>query len=56
MKLDVGKSQIVVYGKTERRGLLDLSWNVEILEEVDSFEHLRSAVNQNVGVVEDGIN
>ena len=54
--MDVGKSQIFVYGKTERRGHLFLSWNVEILEEVDSFKRFRSAVSQNVGVVEDGIN
>ena len=53
--MNVGKSKVMVCGRTERGGNLDLSLNGEMLEEVDSFKYLGSIVSKNGGVVEDVI-
>ena len=49
--MNVGKSKVMVCGRTERGGNLDLSLNGEMLEEVDSFKYLGSIVSKNGGVV-----
>ena len=42
LKVNAGKSNVMVGGKTERRGRLNLSLNGEMLEEVDPFKYLGS--------------
>ena len=53
--MNVGKSKVMVCGRTERRENLDLNLNGEMLEEVDSFKYLGSVVSKNWGVVDDVI-
>ena len=55
MKVNLGKSKLMVCGSTERRERLDLRLKGEMLEEVDSFKYLGSIVSKNGGVVEDVI-
>ena len=55
LKVNVGKSKVMVCGKVERRERLNLRLNEEILEEVDSFRYLGSIVGKNGGVSEDVI-
>ena len=55
LKVNVGKSKVMVCGKVERRERLNLRLNEEILEEVDSFRYLGSIVSKNGGVSEDVI-
>ena len=52
MKVKVGKSKVMVCGRTERGENMDLSLNGELLEEVDSFKYLGSIVSKSGGVVE----
>ena len=40
LKVNAGKSKVMVCVKTERRDQLNLSLNGEMLEEVDSFKFL----------------
>ena len=42
LKVNAGKSKVMVCAKTERRGRLNLSLNGEMLEEVDPFKYLGS--------------
>ena len=51
--MNVGKSKVMVCGKTVRRARMDLSLDEDTLEEVDSFKYLGSIVSKNGGVVED---
>ena len=44
LKVKGGKSKVMVQGRTERRGRLDLSLNGEILEEFNFFKYLGSVV------------
>ena len=39
LKVNVGKSKVMVCGRTERGECLDLSLNGEMLEGVDSFKN-----------------
>ena len=55
MKLNVGKSKVIVCGRTKRQENLDLSLNGEMLEEVDSIKYLGSVVSKNGVLVEDVI-
>ena len=48
--MNVGKSKVMVCGTTERGENLDLRLNRGILEEVDSFKYLGSAVSKNGSV------
>ena len=40
LKVNAGKSKVIVCVKTQRRGCLNLCLNGETLEEVDSFKYL----------------
>ena len=53
--MNVGKSKVMVCGRTEKKERLDFNLNGEMLEEVDCFEYLGSIVSKNGGVVEDVI-
>ena len=55
LKVNAGKSKVMVCAKTERRGRLNLSLNGEMLEEVDPFKYLGPIISKNRGVVEDVI-
>ena len=43
LKVNAGKSKVMVCAKTERRDRLNLSLNGEMLEEVDSFKYRESS-------------
>ena len=53
--MKVGKGQVMVCGRAERRDHLDLNLKGEILEEEDSFKYLGWIVSKNGGVVDDVI-
>ena len=55
MKVNIGKSKVMVCGRAERGGNLDLSLNGEMLEEVDSFKYLGLVLSKKGGVVDDVI-
>ena len=55
MKVNIGKSKVMVCGRAERGEGLDLSLIGEILEELDSFKYLGLTVTKNEGVVDDVI-
>ena len=55
LKVNVGKIKVMISGRSERRGNLDLSLNGEMLEVVDSLKYLGSIVSKNGGVVEDEV-
>ena len=55
LKVNVGKSKVMVCGKNEREESLSLSLKGEVLEEVESFKYLGSIVGKNGGAVEDVI-
>ena len=50
MKVNVGKSKVMVSGLNERRKRLDLCLNGEILKVVDSFKYLDYIVSKVGGV------
>ena len=47
VKVNAGKSKMMVCAKTERRDRLNLSLNVDMLEEVNSFKYLGSIIGKN---------
>ena len=48
--MNVGKSKLMVCGKSQRGEQLNLSLKGEILEEVDPFKYLGAIVGKNGGV------
>ena len=50
LKVNVGKSKVMVCGKSQRGEQLNLSLKGEILEEVDPFKYLGAIVGKNGGV------
>ena len=45
LKVNIGKSKVMVSAKTERGEQLNVSLNGEILEEVNSFKYLRALIS-----------
>ena len=53
LKVNVGKSKVMVCGKSQRGEQLNLSSKGTVVEEVDAFKYMGAIVGKNGGVHKD---